>query len=143
MHNTSERTTCPYKNSHQDSPAEHHTSPASVGPLTPAIYPRSLGYLHSQADAEGKTKPIAQVWDIYGTIEIQPLPPPYIHHTPTITFLWTDPCKGECYRLNFGRKEIFLTSRELDSLTDLLLLHDVRCQNKPTAEEPGAVPGQR
>jgi hypothetical protein len=110
-----------------------------MGPIqqTYRTGPTCRGYVYSVADAQGVSRPISAVFEqADGRFTICPLPPPeppYIQHKPTITFLWDDPRKGPCYRLNFGRKEIFVTLTELLFLK-ALLDEPTSCPNKQTAK---------
>jgi len=85
------------------------------------------------ADEKGITHPVAAVFEqADGRITINPLPPPeppYTQHKPEITYLWDDPRKGRCYRLNFGKKEIFLTWTEIHYLQQMLETDP--CPSKP------------
>lgn len=126
---------------HTDSQTKHPETrtlmelrtPPVMGPIYNAVKahpgrvvptPVCHGYLHSVADAGGKTYPTHAVYNVGGKTVLQPLPPPppfYPVFKPTVTFMWLDASKGECFRLNFGRKEMFITGAELTLLTDLLL----------------------
>lgn len=88
--------------------------------MGPIAHPILRGYIHGPADAQGKTMPVSAVYEMPdGKIVIHALPPPvepYFLFRPTLTYLWGDSAKGHCYRLNFGRKELFITEAELELL---------------------------